>query len=85
MLVCLKCTNAYGKVNVWDLYDTNGLKIGLLQRVYRTQAIMQNLWNYIVYEYSFRDNAILLMYAIQISATECTYSPVTPTTPSTQI
>ena len=26
VLDCLKHTNAYGKVNVWDLYDTNGSK-----------------------------------------------------------
>ena len=28
--MCLQSTNAYGKTNVWDLYDTNSFKIGLL-------------------------------------------------------
>jgi len=30
MRMCLQSTNAYGKTNVWDLYDTNSFKIGLL-------------------------------------------------------
>jgi len=39
MCVCPKCTNAYGKANVWDLYDTDTFKIGLLKNVLRTLRV----------------------------------------------
>jgi len=32
-LVCLECTKVYGRVDVWDVYDTKGFKIGLFQSI----------------------------------------------------
>ena len=31
MRMCLQSTNAYGKTNVWDLYDTDRFKIDLFR------------------------------------------------------